>query len=402
MLTYALLGLGRRIVRVTENLNAAAQGRIRLLGWCDPSPAGLPRLGTLGIETGQGYTDPEKMLRELKPDVLLIGSPNHLHLDHIKLGFAAGCTVFCEKPVTISPEQTFELATLMAKYGQQRLHVGLVLRSSPLFRRVYDLVRDGRIGRLVSFEANEHLGPEHGGYIMRDWRRYRRHSGSYLLEKCCHDFDLYNALVGRRAVRVASFGGRDIFVPENAGLAQGPGVDGKERYQSWAPGWDATRNVFDSDADVLDNQVALVEYQGGARLAFHSNTHCAYPQRRWLLAGTHGTIESDLQTGKIRFQPVFGASEELGFGDSAASHYGSDQAMGKNLAAALLDGAPGPVPAVASLEAGLLCMAIDQAQRENRMVDLAPWWQRLDATLAGEATVLELSDAAASMGAPPP
>ena len=31
------------------------------------------------------------------------------------------------------------------------------------------------------------------------------------------------------------------------------------------------KNVFDSDADIVDHQVAIIEYENGATLAFHTN-----------------------------------------------------------------------------------------------------------------------------------
>ena len=35
--------------------------------------------------------------------------------------------------------------------------------------------------------------------------------GSFLLDKVCHDFDIFGRLMGARAAKVASFGGRRIF-----------------------------------------------------------------------------------------------------------------------------------------------------------------------------------------------
>ena len=48
---------------------------------------------------------------------------------------------------------------------------------------------------------------------MRDWRRLEKYSGGFMLEKCCHDIDLYNGIVGDRPSRVVSFGGRNNFIP---------------------------------------------------------------------------------------------------------------------------------------------------------------------------------------------
>ena len=39
------------------------------------------------------------MLDSEKLDLLMVGSPNHMHLDHIRIGLERGLKVFTEKPV---------------------------------------------------------------------------------------------------------------------------------------------------------------------------------------------------------------------------------------------------------------------------------------------------------------
>lgn len=53
-------------------------------------------------------------------------------------------------------------------------------------------------------KADELLSPSHGGYIMRNWRRFREQSGPHLLEKCCHDIDILNWIVGSLPSKVAA------------------------------------------------------------------------------------------------------------------------------------------------------------------------------------------------------
>jgi predicted dehydrogenase len=386
-LTIAVAGLGGRIAGVIGHLVAAAGDRVRIVGWADPEPRGRDHLEReKGIATGQGFAEVAPMLAALKPDVLMVGSPNHLHLSQVEAGLAAGCRVFTEKPVVIDRAQTLAMARLVARHGESRIMVGLVLRSSPLFRAVKRMIDDGRLGQIISLECNEHLHYEHGGFLMRDWRRKQAWAGSYLLEKCCHDFDLYQGFTGVRAQRVASKGGRDIFTPANRTLEAVTDADGKRPYSGWWKGWEGTQAVCDSDADVLDHQLALVEYAGGIRMAFHSNTHCAFTQRRWLIAGTRGTLEADLCTNRIRFQAIHTQREpeviEIGDG-SGQGHYGADEEMGRDLAASLLEGRPFPASVRGALEAGLTCMAVDEAQRSGQMVDLAPWWSEFDAAWQG-------------------
>lgn len=383
--TLAIIGLGGRISQVALNVLKEAGQQLRLIGYADPQPFGLDAIKKAGIDPGQAFVDVDTMLSTLKPDYVMVGSPNHLHLSHIRSALQAGCKVFSEKPVVISPEQTWEAAELLANYGQDNFLVGLVLRSSPLFQKVMDLIDQGRIGKPVSMEANEVLGPEHGGFLMRDWRRFREFAGSHILEKCCHDIDLHQAVLGSRIVRSASFGGRNIFTAENEAELAKTNPDGKERYQQWRGGWNSLKggSVFTSDGDIIDNQVIIAECENGTRLTFHVNNHNAFGQRRWMICGHQGAIESDLADGSLTYQGIYADRENLSLDNSGnGGHYGADEAMAKDLVATWFTNKPFPVPTKAALEAGLAAMLMDQAQTQGIIADGNAWMQRLDAILA--------------------
>ena len=68
------------------------------------------------------------MIKESNLDLLWVASPNHLHLEHIRLGLEAGMKVFSEKPIVTTKEDSFALAKLIKKFGENQLIVGLVLR----------------------------------------------------------------------------------------------------------------------------------------------------------------------------------------------------------------------------------------------------------------------------------
>lgn len=376
----AVAGLGRRIATVLRHFVAAAPGA-RIAGYADPSPFGARMLEKADIPLGPAFDNVDAMLSETKPDLLMVGSPNHLHLEHIRAGLAAGVRVFSEKPVVRTEDETWELARLLREHGTDSVLVGLVLRSSPLVRAVTQ--RLDRLGTLISMEGNETLHPEHGGFLMRDWRRAQAHGGSFLLDKCCHDFDLYSLFTRSRPKRVTSFGGRRIFTEAHAQLSEESYPGGEPAYSLWRPGWKAGNDVFRSDADVTDHQTALVEYENGVQLAFHANSHAGIPQRRWYLAGTAATLEADLVTNKLTLRDAFGrdAPEIETVEGDPSEHFGSDPAMGRDLAAHLLTGAPFPVRVVDAMVAGLTVMAIDRAMETGRVVDCTPLWDRLEREL---------------------
>ena len=63
--TLTAIGLGNRMATVIANL-CRAEPRVRVLGYCDPSPSGLPLLEGAGLLPGTRFGESEAML-ELVP-----------------------------------------------------------------------------------------------------------------------------------------------------------------------------------------------------------------------------------------------------------------------------------------------------------------------------------------------
>ena len=208
------VGLGNRIAHVFHELSQINQ-EAKLVAYVDPLPIGKDYSEKHNFFPKKTYATLDEMLANEKLDLLLIGSPNHLHLEHIKIGLNAGVKIFAEKPIVVDENQSFELAKLLGEFGQDQVLVGLVLRYSQHARSVRDLINKNVLGNIISIEASEHIMPWHGGFFMRNWRRKEKFSGGFMLEKCCHDIDFYNMIVGCRPKRVASFGGRRSFIPDN-------------------------------------------------------------------------------------------------------------------------------------------------------------------------------------------
>ena len=313
-------------------------------------------------------------------DWVFIGSWNCHHAAQVVAAFRAGKNVFCEKPLALS------LADAQAMHHAWRASgrtfaFGLVLRYSELYQKVHDLLSAGRIGRIVSFEFNETLGFNHGGYIHGDWRRWRKFAGTHLLEKCCHDLDLAMWLVNDLPVRVASFGGLDFFTAANVRhirrIGRSPG--GQTAYRSWPNPHGV--NPFTSQKDIVDNQVAILEFSSGIRATFHTNCNAGIPERRFYILGTEGAIRADACTGKIELRRIGWQDQNEDWTPVAGGgHAGGDEVMAKGLAATLLgDAAPkaGMAEGVRSLAVAL---AIDKALETGRVVDLQPTWKRLSVT----------------------
>ncbi|MEM9684688.1 MAG: Gfo/Idh/MocA family oxidoreductase [Pseudomonadota bacterium] len=369
-------GAGLRAGHVLQKM-LAAMPEAKIVGYHDPAPGHLDMIGGDAIPA---YPSVGDMLAETQPDLFCVFSPNCFHLDQIREGLEAGVQVFAEKPIVTTMEDSFALAELLAKHGANRVMVGLVLRYSSQMVDLRAAMADGALGTIASMEANEHIGPYHGAFFMRDWRRHTKLSGGFMLEKCCHDLDIYNMIANARPARVASFGARRSFVPENA---PGAGEDASE-YHRKASIWESAEDPFTSDGDIIDSQTALIEYESGASLAFHTNLNVPDEHRRFCVIGSRGMAEGDFLRGYLNVTDAR-SGKRLVANDYSANatnegHYGADERMARDVAAFLRDETDTlPVSVLDALEAGIAALAIDEARQAKRVVELGDHWARLDA-----------------------
>ncbi len=382
MKTYKIgvIGLGQRIAHVLSAMKEVGWN-LEVVGHVDPGPVGAPILAAAQIPMGRTYGSPQALLADGPFDLVMIGSPNHLHMGHLTLALAAGYPTFTEKPIVRTVAETYDLARALAQPGRPPVFVGLVMRSMPIVREVIARADGGALGEIISIDATEHLPVEHGAYLARNWRRKQDWGGSYLLDKVCHDFDIFGRIAGARPAKVASFGGRRVFTSTRASEPRAYD-DGSPAYVATNPGWMGANDAFESDMDVTDHQTAMVEYANGVRLSFHANSHVSLPERRWYVAGTKATLIADLVRNRLMIRPTLNRQkpERIDYGGvTANSHNGADQAMARDLLATLETGAVFPVTPYDAMEAGLTVMAIDQAMTEGVILDCGEMWAGLDA-----------------------
>ncbi|MDO6591894.1 gfo/Idh/MocA family oxidoreductase [Loktanella sp. D2R18] len=386
----AIVGLGARISHVAALLKKAKPD-CEFVAFADPTPTGHTYLESELGYSMSAYATLEDMLVAEQIEMLMIGSPNHMHIDHLRAAIMADIPyVFAEKPVVISEEETFELLELMRDHGgHQRIMIGLVLRYSPLYVMLKDAQAKGQLGNVVSIEASEHIGGYHGSFFMRDWRRYSKFSGGFMLEKCCHDIDLYQGVVGERPKYIASFGGRKSFVssnrpevaPDYVGIAERCAPQDPERLSSYQPRWGGGNDDFESDGDIVDYQTANVEYESGAVMAFHTNINVPDEFRRFAVMGTRGMAEGDFIRNTFKLTDAFTAdtlSENDHVGPSKSNHYGADDQMVADIAAYVDQGIPLKVTVLDALEAGLTALKMDEARMTRTVIDMTPTWEKFD------------------------
>lgn len=378
----AMVGCGHRprgVARLLLAQATPAAERLEIVALCDPSPEAIAAAHAECAPGARVFADVESLLNESDADWVMIGSWNAFHADQIVAALKAGKHVFAEKPLAITLDDCLRIQAALREAGDRRFFFGLVLRYAPIYRRIKELLDQGVVGDPVSFEFNETLDFNHGGYIHGNWRRHREYAGTHLLEKCCHDFDLVNWLLGSVPVRAASFGGRDVFRPENKHLADAipPAPDGRVPYCAWPD--PARVDPFSPGSSIVDNQVAILEYASGVRATFHTNCHAALRERRIYLLGTRGALRADAVTGRIEWQRIGFDTlvESVEFPDRGG-HSGADAVMVRHLAETMVNGAAPLATLEDGLKATVACLGVDDALDTGAVVDLRPLWHRTE------------------------
>ena len=114
------------------------------------------------------YADMTQMLREQRPDIVVVATPPHLHEPLAIEAMRAGSWVFCEKPLTGSLESADRILAAEQETGQWCVTVSQ-FRYAGGSRQVYDGMRAGRWGRPLLGVAHTswYRGPD---YWEAAWR----------------------------------------------------------------------------------------------------------------------------------------------------------------------------------------------------------------------------------------
>lgn len=267
-------------------------------------------------------------------DVAIIATQDDMHYAPAMALIESGYNLLLEKPMAPTPRECKEITEAAERKGV-KVVVCHVLRFSPLWRTIKQVIEDGRLGRIISITAMENVGHHHqvSSYVRGPWRNTAE-SSSMIMAKCCHDMDILQWLIGKKCKQVQSFGSLSYFThankPEGSpafcidGCPNGENchynavkyyLEDKEnnewfhkhltvRYATPITDREALkldkygRCVFDCDNDVVDHQVVNLEYEDGTTVSF---SMCAFNRggRHIRIFGTDGELVANSETGKV-------------------------------------------------------------------------------------------------------
>ena len=331
-------------------------------------------------------------------------------LDNQHAGPAIACLnndwhILLEKPLA----DTFQDCRQIVETQKRRNKVVAVchtLRFMDGYRKVKNLISEGAVGDIVHIdhmEAIGHLRFAHN-YVRGRWAREKENT-FLLLHKCSHDIDFINWLFMEPCVRVSSFGSLKYFTKANAPAGSthrctdgcvisetctysAPAIYVNTRLEEW-PARDICRIhtneehlkaiktgpygvcVWHAENDVVDHQVVLMEFEGGATATCTLTGYSATNGRRIRLQGTRGEILFDEAAETISTKLFSGNKEDLIRITSPQSYHPEDQNIVDEWLSSIINSTTVTVDAVEALRTHAVVFAAEISRKENRTVELS-------------------------------
>ena len=328
---YAVVGTGHRAGMYIDAITGDHADVAELVAWCDTNPV---RMDFADAEAGRalglggpaglpqyGPDELEAMIAESRVDVVVITTPDATHASLVARAQAAGADVVVEKPLTTTAEGVRTIADSVRATARDVV-MTFNYRYSPRNSTLREVIASGAIGEVTSVHFEWVLDTMHGADYFRRWHREAKNSGTLLIHKSSHHFDLVNWWLADVPVKVYASGALKFYGARNAaarGMGERPergtGLEGTPfAADPWAfdlrkdprlaamylegekhDGYLRDRDVFAEPAGapitIHDNMALVVDYARGATLTYSLNAHSPWEGYVVTVNGTGGRAE---------------------------------------------------------------------------------------------------------------
>lgn len=345
-------------------------------------------------------------------DAVIIATPDRLHFEPTMSAAEKGYHILLEKPMASTEEEC-------RRIGEKVIETGIifsvchVLRHTNFSRELKGLLDSEAIGDIVSIQHLEPVGYWHQAhsFVRGNWRRSDE-SNSMLLAKSCHDVDWIRYMMGEKCMAVASFGYLSHFrqerKPLNAaercfdcpkdvenkcpysalkiylgfyekGVKEWPidvlveDVDIKNLQKAIEEG-PYGRCVYACDNDAVDNQVTIMEFEGGRTASFTMTAFTELAPRKTRVFGTKGEIDADSRYIRVYsfLENQWTVIDTARDASDLTDHGGGDFGVIKNFVDAVGQNDPsliltGPLE---TLESHLIVFAAERSRYERNLINI--------------------------------
>ncbi len=337
-LKLAAIGCGGRTFTYME-LAGKMPDKYEIVAGADPIAHRVQRIKKISHNPDfQSFKNDKEILAQNKlADVMIIGTQDAYHYEPCKNAMEKGYDVLLEKPIADTLEKVIDLNQTAEKL-KRKVVICHVLRYSPFFVKVKELVNSGIIGDIITLNEREGIGPWHFSHsFVRGYWSVMEKSTPTIIAKSCHDMDIISWIIRKKCLNVSSYGELTHFTEKNAPKgAPSRCTDGcpventciynaiqytnihkdwlyyildkikektatRKKIIEWLSQSPWGRCVYRCDNTALDHQVVILKFEGDITATF---TMTAFePMARYIeIFGTKGTLK-----GGESFKKKFGS-----------------------------------------------------------------------------------------------
>jgi predicted dehydrogenase len=307
----AMVGTGHRGVGMWGKNIADGYGEFaEFVGLCDINPGRLEYAKRYIGTSCPTFTDFETMIEKTKPDTVIVTTIDGTHHTFITKALEMGCNIITEKPITTDEFKLKQIIDAQKKYSR-KITVAFNYRFSPHRAKMKELLMQERIGKLTSVDFHWYLDVYHGADYFRRWHRLRQHSGSLLLHKATHHFDLLNWWIDSDPEIVNAFGSLEFYGKNNpfrhTNCRPCPHKEKckfflditKDQYlmnlyvaNEKYDGYLRDGCVWKEDIDIFDKMAVQIKYANNVQVSYSLTTYSPYEGYRIAFNGTRGRMET--------------------------------------------------------------------------------------------------------------
>ena len=333
--------------------------------------------------------DFELMIKETKPDIVIVTTTDCFHEKYIIQALELGCDVISEKPLAISAEQCQRIADAENRTGK-KVFVGFNVRYMNESIEMKKILLSGELGRIIAIDYQECLNTLHGADYYRRWHGKIKYSGSLLLHKSSHQFDLVNWLLDAEPVDVQAIGKLAYYGHNNSYRARNCRTCSFTKECKFY--WDMTQDktamtlygnceqadgyyrdgcVWDNEIDSYDTQSVQVNYNNGTQMTYSMNTYLPFEGQFIGFSGENGRLEVRLnakQPWEVQGEKEFRLTKDSKttrfwtLNSAKGAHGGADGRLRDMI---FLPETPDPLGCKAGSRAGIMSSLIGIAARQS-------------------------------------
>jgi len=308
----AMVGTGNRGTYTWGKSVLESYGeRVELVALCDINPKRAAASRSIIGNSARIFAAAEfdLMIRETRPDIVIVTTTDCFHEKYTVRAMELGCNVISEKPIAINAEQCQRIAEAEYRTGKKVI-VGFNARHGNEALEIKKILLSGELGKIIAVDFHEYLNTAHGADYYRRWHGKMMYSGSLLLHKASHYFDLVNWFLDSEPIDVQAIGNLAYYGHNHD--FRGRNCRTCEFKNKCNLYWDMTGDstmmelyadcedvdgyyrdgcVWDNRIDIYDTHSVQVNYKNAAQLTYTMHTFLPYEGQFICFSGENGRLD---------------------------------------------------------------------------------------------------------------